>query len=167
VLAAVLVVAVAAIVALSGDDTPKRNRLGAIASRVGTVNGGPVRLDILELSRDGKTATLSLRLVYSRNAGDRVQVGDSFGDGATDDGESFSESSLDGISLLDTEKGKRYRVFRDESGRCVCDRELSDVYVAPGQPVLMSATFDAPPEDLKDIDVLVPRFGAFRDIPIE
>jgi len=56
----------------------------------------------------------------------------------------------------------------------VVDGAAADANVAPrsearstgGAPLLLSATFGAPPPDVDALDVVIPRFGTFEDVPL-
>ncbi len=147
---------------------------GALATREGQIDDDPVRLDIVELKRSGQTAALNLRLAIVEEGGSdstvSAQVASTFDDGIFQrirGGTSIAGGgSLDGISLVDNRNGKRYLVGRDDRGACVCDANLSSAFVKPGAPLLLSATFGAPPADVDAVDVVIPRFGTFKDVPI-
>jgi hypothetical protein len=127
----------------------------ALASRDGLVDGESVRLEIVELARTGETTSLTIQL---SNLGvstetdaalepvepDRAQVADTFDDQLYQ-GAGRPHDTLDGISLIDTVNAKRYLVARDSNGECVCDRGLSGQFVDVDAPLLLSATFGAPP----------------------
>ena len=147
---------------------------GALATREGQIDGDPVRLDVVELKRSGETTALNLRLTVAEDAGSdsniSAQVAGTFDDGIFQrirGGTSTSGgSSLDGISLVDNRNRKRYLIGRDERGACVCDADLGSAFVKPGAPLLLSATFGAPPRDVDALDVVIPRFGTFKDVPL-
>lgn len=49
---------------------------------------------------------------------------------------------------------------------CLCSKQLLSVFVFDNVPVLISATFAAPPTSLSSIDVRIPNFGTVRNVPI-
>lgn len=57
-------------------------------------------------------------------------------------------------------------MVRDERGYCVCSTALSGVFLKPGSTVVLSATFAAPPDDVESMEVEVPLFGTFPDVPV-
>ena len=48
----------------------------------------------------------------------------------------------------------------------MCDSNLGAQFVGDGTTTVLSATYGAPPADVKAMDVVVPRFGTFKDVPI-
>lgn len=141
----------------------------ALASRESTVDGLPVRLDIVELARTGETAALTLQLtLVGGGASDSAQVAQTFDDGLSDitGGRGQDAFTLDGVSLIDADNAQRYLVARDSGGVCVCDGNLAGKFVEPDAPLTLSATFGAPPEDVEAVDVVVPSFGTFKGVPI-
>ena len=145
---------------------------GALGSRDGQIDGDAVRLAITELDRSGSTTALTFELtVGEARAGEdepSAQVAQTFDDGLSDvdGGKGQDSSTVDGVSLVDAANRKRYLVARDSAGVCVCDGELSGTFVKPGAPVVLSATFGAPPADVEAVDVVIPKFGTFKDVPL-
>ena len=143
-----------------------------VAARDGEFNGKAVRLEITELRRSGTTTALTFELsIDEPRAGetdDTAQVGAVFDDGFSeaDGGKGQDPFTTDGISLIDTANSKRYLVARDSEGVCVCDGELSSTFVESAAPLLLSATFGAPPADIEAVDVVIPKFGTFKDVPL-
>jgi hypothetical protein len=139
-------------------------------ARQGPIDGNPVQLEIVELKRGGSTMTLTFRLTGEEGQGGS-QVASTFDDGifqklkSTEDPTAGADS-LDGITLIDTKNRKRYLVGRDEDGACVCDTDLGNAFANADAPLLLSATYAAPPPDVRAMDVLVPHFGAFKDVPV-
>jgi len=129
-----------------------------------------VRLEIVSLQRSGATAALTIRLAVPSSYGgsDSAQIADTFDDGVSesdrDPGQAYD--TVDGISLIDSTNRKRHLVARDARGTCVCDENLSSTFVEQGSPMLLSATFAAPPPDVDVIDVVIPKFGTFKDVPV-
>jgi hypothetical protein len=141
----------------------------ALAARTGTIDGEAVQLEIVELKRGGDSTALTLRL--SKQASGGAQVGGTFDDGLFEklknsDNSIAGGNTLDGISLIDSKNRKRYLVGRDSNNACVCDVDLSSAFVYPDSPLLLSASFGAPPADVTSVDVAVPRFGTFKDVPL-
>jgi hypothetical protein len=142
----------------------------AIASRDGAISGTPVKLELLQLKRGGETSVLTFRIATV--GGDEVQIGEIFDDGANQEIEGaatadspVNTTSMDGITLVDTQNRKRYLVGRDSKNACACESDLGGVFLG-SDPVILSATYAAPPEDVSAMDVLVPRFGTFKDVPV-
>lgn len=144
-----------------------------LASKVGRVDGFPVELTITELVRGGDTMTLTLSLMTDPDEDQTAEVGGEFDNGIYEDltgaganNVGISGATLDGITLIDTTNKQRYLVARDADNVCVCDVDLGTTSVGANAPTLLSATYGAPPEDVTAVDVMVPGYGTFRDVPI-
>ncbi len=143
-----------------------------LATRDGQVDDLPVRLEIVSLQRSGATAALTIRLAipssYAGSETASAQIANTFDDGVSesdrDPGQAYD--TTDGISLIDSTNRKRHLVARDARGTCVCDENLSSTFLEQGSPLLLSATFAAPPPDVDVIDVVIPKFGTFKDVPV-
>ena len=140
--------------------TPK----GVLGGRDGQFDGDPVRLEILELVRSGATSSITIQLT-TEGEDSRAQIAGALDDGISDDDNGNEYDTADGISLIDATNRKRYLVARDSSGRCVCDNDLSGTFVEPAGPTVLSATFGAPPPDVKAVDVVIPKYGTFKNVP--
>lgn len=142
----------------------------ALASRDGMLGDHPIKLEIAELKRSGFTTTLMLRLTNPTDNG--AQVADNFDDGIfqkirTPGASSIDGGdSLDGIYLIDTVNRKKYLVGRDSDNACTCDSDLGNAFVYNEGPLLLSAIYGAPPPAVKSVDVFVPKFGTFKDVPL-
>lgn len=138
-----------------------------IAARNGQMEHLAVRLEITQLERSGTTTSLGLRLV--NKGGLDLDVKNAFDDGVTQpirgSRSRANGYSIDGIYLIDRERGMKYLVARDTDGRCICDAGLADTSLAYGS-VPLSATFGAPPPDVTAVDVVVPHFGTFANVPL-
>lgn len=142
-----------------------------LASRRANISGSAIELSIVELARSGETTDLTISLSFAdeEDSSSGAQIAGTFDDGNSQEVErdpGAGARSLDGITLLDGVNKQLYLVARDESGQCVCDVNLSQTFIDPGAPTVLSATFGAPPEDVESIDVMIPNFGTFRDVPI-
>lgn len=144
-----------------------------IASRESTVGSEPVSLEILSLRRSDAVVNLTFRLrlvgADTATSNRRAQVSGTFANDVyekAEDGTSTGGHTLDGISLIDTKNRKRHLVARDSTGHCVCDVNLSSAFVRVDAPLTLSATFGAPPDDVSAMDVVVPKFGTFSDVPL-
>jgi hypothetical protein len=126
-----------------------------------------VTLEIVELKRSGGTSALTIR-VSARAGASGAQVAQTFDDGLSEKLKDATDSgdTLDGISLVDSKNRKRYLVGRDANGHCVCDSNLSNAFANEDAPVILSATFAAPPPDVRAMDVVVPKFATFKDVPV-
>jgi hypothetical protein len=142
----------------------------ALAASDGTIDSKAVRMEIVELKRSGASTVLNLRLT-TKGTGLGAQVNSTFDDGLfqklkSSDNPTNGGDTMDGISLVDSKNRKRYLVGRDSDNACVCDSGLGSAFVTSDSPLLLSATFGAPPGDVTAVDVVVPRFGTFKDVPL-
>lgn len=139
-----------------------------LASRTGNVDNIPVTFSIVSLKRAGSTVQLTFSL--TTKSSDRAQVGSAFDDGLfekiTSPGASTvsGADSLDGIYLIDSTNRKKYLVGRDSQNACICDSDLGNGFVGDSAPLFLSATFGAPP--VSAVDVFVPHYGTFANVPI-
>ena len=139
-----------------------------IASRTGAISDFPARLEITHLERTGDTTSLSIRLT-SEDPVMAPYLGGSLDDGQTQpirgSGSEENGDSVDGVYLLDRAHGRKYLVARDPEGRCICDAGIGDMRVSDSS-VTLSATYGAPAPDVHAVDVVVPRFGTFANVPL-
>lgn len=140
-------------------------------TRDGNIADEAVTVELLSLKRSGPTLVLSLRLrptVPGRES--RAQIASALSnevfekDPTTDD--TIDSDNLDGITLVDTKNRKRHLVARDARNGCVCTTGLSSTFVTDAAPSNLSATFGAPPADVRALDVTIPRFGTFTGVPV-
>ena len=124
----------------------------SLLSHASTLDDVPLRLDITSLSRIGSTAQLELRLTNrAPRGGDSFEVGDTFSrDGYSDD--------LDGVTMIDRETGRQLSPLHDDGA------DLYSLDVGGGGTQTLSVTYPAPKGDR--VDLLVPHFGLFRDVPV-
>jgi hypothetical protein len=139
-----------------------------LATRTGTIDKEPVTLSIVSLKRSGTTLELTLSL--STTSSQSVTVGDTFDDGVAETvtgGTTLSGAyTLDGIYLIDTTDSKKYPVARDSNNACLCDSNLLGPDLTSAAPMLLSATFGAPPTTVTAMDVFIPQFGTFVNVPL-
>lgn len=139
-----------------------------LATRTGTIDKEPVTLSIVSLKRSGTTAELTLSL--STTGSQSVTVGDTFDDGIAETvtgGTTLSGAyTLDGIYLIDTTDSKKYPVARDSNNACLCDSNLLGPDLTSAAPMFLSATFGAPPTTVTAVNVFIPQFGTFVNVPI-
>jgi hypothetical protein len=119
-------------------------------------------MKLYPVRRAGGTSHVNLSLESSKV----MTVGQLLGDGnhqAIDD----TGFAADGLQLVDGKNSKVHLVASDGNGQCVCSRNLLQARPSAGNPVLISATFAAPPADVKAVDVRVPSFGTVANVPVQ
>jgi hypothetical protein len=136
-----------------------------IATAYGSVDGVPLRLQIMEPRRGTSLMVLNLRLT-SRDVADegtprRLIVGSVFDDGVATE-RSDMRDTVDGLAIADLDGKHRHTVARDDDGVCLCSRGLRQVALDPGQSVRLFATF-APAPTSGTFELQVDGFG---DIPL-
>lgn len=154
----------------SGTTTSATATSPPLATRAGQVRGQPVTLSIVSLNRTSATVELTIELTTTSS--DDIQIADTFDDelnetitapGATD---LSGADTLDGIYLIDTVGAKKYPVARDSYNQCLCDTGLDNTYMTSAAPLFLSATFGAPPVSVNAVDVFIPHFGTFANVPL-
>ena len=140
-----------------------------LATRAGTIDGSPVTLSIVSLERSGLTTELTISLTTTVN---KVDIDGWFDDTIDESvkgegsGNVDGSNSLDGIFLVDTTDAKKYPVARDSNNKCLCDDNLLYNGVSNTGPLLLSATFGAPPANVKTVNVFIPHYGTFVNVPL-
>ena len=140
-----------------------------IVEALGSIDGGRARFLVTELRRSGPTVILNARLELVDPTSERLQVGSTFDDGDfqdLEDGGTEPGDVFDGVALIDPEGKKKYFVARDDTNRCVCSNELSAAFIREEAPVELTATLAAPPPDVSEVDLVVPRFGTLHDVAL-
>lgn len=121
-----------------------------ILSHTARINDVPLRLDVAGVQRVGGAAAVDLRLANrGPSGGDSYSIDDTF---SNDDGYDAS-----GVVMLDQKTG------RESSPMAAGDLNTA-VEIAPGGTQRIRAIFPAPRGDA--VDVVVPHFGLFRNVPV-
>jgi hypothetical protein len=129
---------------------PSSHHSASTLSRSVQLDEIPLRLDVIGLHRRGRTAILSLRLDNrAPRGGDAFEIDDTF---SRED-----DADLGGILLVDTSTGH-------ELGALEEDINLYSVAVAPDGSQALIVSFPAPTG--MSVDLLVPHFGLYRDVPV-
>ncbi|MFI6596126.1 hypothetical protein ACIBHX_07755 [Nonomuraea sp. NPDC050536] len=144
------------------QDTPAQQSDKAIAGREVKVtsggSSGTAKVDITLLQRQGKVVSLN----FSVTALDgKVSLHGQMGASPLD-------LSVSRVSLIDTVNGKRYRVARNGTGSdaaCICS-STQGVWPEKGQTTSLYAVFGAPPPDVTKVNIEMPPFGVFTDVPL-
>lgn len=132
----------------------------------------PVRVELYQLRRKDGFVTVNLRMTNTgpEGAGHRWQIADEFA-GDT------PGHTMAGVSLVDRKNRKQYLVARtpgdgaggagsNDQDRYLASLQLASVFVQPGQSVNLYATFGAPPDDVRAVDVVVPSVPVFDNVPL-
>ena len=129
------------------------------------MGSGEATLEVYPIKRNERLVSLTFAVTLADSA-ERFQVADFFSDSNYDasDGEGHA---VDGVQLLDTKNAKLHQVASDGAKHCVCSRGLSAAFLEPGQTMLFTAAYGAPPEDVTSMDVQVPHFGTVSNVPVQ
>lgn len=153
----------------SGATTTAVATAPPLATSAGSVDGVPVTLSILSLKRSGLVSELTFSL---STTADKADVGNWFDDTIDESvkgeprGNVDGANSLDGIFLVDASDAKKYPVARDSNNKCLCDDNLFLQDVTNAGPLVLSATFGAPPANVKAVNVFIPHYGTFANLPL-
>ncbi len=146
--------------------------LPVLGSRKTTDGSLPLQVDLNEVRVSGQvmTVTYTMRnLLPGSSPAGRWQIAEFLDDGLSEklaDGSSELGLTSDGVYVVDSAAAKRYLVARDTEGRCVCSSDLSNAFVGPGQGMVLTGVFGAPPASTTKVDVYVPHAGSFPGITI-
>jgi hypothetical protein len=137
----------------------------AFTTRTSAMGGVKVTLQLYPLQRDGSVSHLNLTL-SAPATGTEGQVTQLLSDSNPKAGDSESDAA-DGIQVVDGKNSKLYLVASDGNGTCLCSRNLGRTFLTDDLPVLVTATFAAPPADVSTVDVVVPSFGTVKGVPVQ
>lgn len=137
-----------------------------VVTRTSVADGRKVELDLYPVVRDGQVSYVNLRLSVPEQDAESVQIAGLLSDADNTASDSTGDAA-DGLQLVDGKNAKVYLVASDGKGRCLCTRSLNNLFLDPGYPVLLSATFAAPPADVAAIQVRIPHFGTVKNVPVQ
>ncbi|GAA1767938.1 hypothetical protein [Nostocoides vanveenii] len=165
--------------ALGSTSPPAPAALPAIGTRRGSaIDNATVDVTLNSVVADGAVMTVTWTV---RNAGQQPwRIGDYFYAGyyfdstvkatgvAIDyvEGLARSDGQADGVYVLDRVNARRYLTGRDKDARCACSSGLGLANLEPGGEAVLEAQYKAPPADVTTVDVVIPRVGSFRDVPV-
>ncbi|MBB3326404.1 hypothetical protein [Microlunatus antarcticus] len=134
-----------------------------VATRPGSFDKDKVVATLYPVRRTGQTASVNLYIAAQDPDGSFMLL-NSLGDGNTETS-SKALTSVDGVRLVDPVAKKAYLPAVTADGQCVCSPDDG----ATGEvrsSVWVTVTFAAPPAELTMINVTVPTFGTFTDVPV-
>lgn len=139
------------------DNEPTAEPLATADTEWGGIGGGAVRLDILDLQRRGEDL-LEVRFAITNTEDDgRLSPYQRL----SHDG---SENDVSGLTVEDVDAGERLLTLRDSADVCVCSTD-TDLSIPAGSTRQFYARFPAPVSDR--VDVAIPTFGTFNDLPVQ
>ena len=122
----------------------------------------PVVAEVYPIQRGPKTATANVRFIAVKSS-DTFRIG-TLNDSNPELGDS-NNTAPDGLRLIDTTAGKAYLPATIGDQECLCSPRINTV-LDNYTDVTVSVTFAAPPAELTAIDLVIPRFGTVRDVPL-
>lgn len=134
--------------------------LPVLAHRSTAADSIPIDVAVRELSVDGQVMTLTFSAT-NRSDSRTWQVADFFNN------ESNTEHwTVSGVAILDGNNAKRYLPARTADNHCMCSSNLLRANIGPGQQSYFSAVFQAVPEAVTSVSVVIPNAGTFTKIPV-
>jgi hypothetical protein len=166
--------------AAAGEDAeeqPVTATLPVLGTRATTAGATALEIDLNDVSVNGEVMTVLFTVRNVGEAGGNWQIGGHFDDGSPrapldDEGTPSEESSIlllnttDGVTVTDTANGMLHRAAYDTSGSCVCSVDLSNHFVGPGEAIVLTTSFAAPPEDVDTVTVQIPGAGSFDGVAV-
>jgi len=134
-----------------------------VATRSGSLSKDKVIATLYPVRRSGETASVNL-YIAAQDPGGTFSLFGSLSDG-NDETSSKAVWSVDGVRLVDPVAKKAYLPAVTADGQCVCSPD-DDSTAETRSSVWVTVTFAAPPAQLTMINVNVPSFGTFTDVPI-
>ncbi|MEV0624128.1 hypothetical protein AB0I81_63210 [Nonomuraea sp. NPDC050404] len=128
-----------------------------VASQEFDLEGRRMSVAITQLRREGKTTTLNFTLTHED--GPAWRIGNDMGDSVTD-------YTLGGVSLVDTGNAKRYRPGRTGANKCLCSETSGGRPIEEGKGYPFYAMFAAPPPEVTKVHIEIPQFGIMANVPI-
>jgi hypothetical protein len=124
---------------------------GAIAVADGERSG--LRAEITELKRSGGD-TVTLRFTLINESGSQLGI----------HGDIFGARDLRHVHLIDLTGMKKHLVLMDSANNCVCSDQLPH-NIESGASMNLWARFPAPPAEVSEVSIVLPRFIPV-DVPI-
>lgn len=159
----------------NADPIPVPEDLPVIATRTTTSRSVPLEIELNSVTASGKVMTVVFTV---RNTGtEEWTIGTFFDDGSEraplDDAGALGDArhslvwTTDGVVVLDPVNGRLHRAAYDSAGHCACNIDLIVADVAPGEAMVLTTAFAAPPEDVTHVTVQIPGAGSFDDVPLQ
>lgn len=144
--------------AATAPEAPAAARPAAIATADGETSG--LRAEVTEFKRTSG-GTVSLKFTMINDSAEEASFGYTFGDPA----HSIADfGGIGGLHLIDPVGKKKYFVARDSEGKCVCSQKVADI--PRGSRANLWAKFPAPPDDVRQISIVIPHFTPMDDVPL-
>ncbi|MFT4163827.1 MAG: hypothetical protein QM650_01130 [Microlunatus sp.] len=119
--------------------------------------------EVYPIQRGPKTATANVRFITAKGS-DTFRIG-TLNDNNPELGDK-NNTAPDGLRLIDSTAGKAYLPATIGDQECLCSPRVNSM-LDHYTDVTVSVTFAAPPADLTAIDLVIPKFGTVRDVPLQ
>jgi hypothetical protein len=121
----------------------------------------PLRIDVVALERDDDLVELRVRLTNEGEAGSPdFEPWSGFADSDS------TAWDFSGAALVDGGAKKLYLPVLDSEGDCLCNTDMAEIAIPPGESVEISATYGGVPDDVDELDVRVPSFPSIEGVPV-
>lgn len=136
-----------------------------VATRSIQQEGNAYRLDAFPLvAEEGSPGvSVNIRLVFEKMSTPAVRPGLL---ASIEDQGSVRVRRASGLQIIDRAGGMAYLPARDAEGVPLCSPEVPH-QASTGDQLYVTCVFGGIPEDVESLDLVVPNFGTFRDVPFE
>lgn len=153
----------------AGDDTEVSGTVPEVdepvATRTVRQDGNGYRLDVFPLvfTEGSPGVSVNVRLVFEEMSSPSVRSGLL---ASEEDQGSVRASRASGLRVIDRKGATAYLPARDAEGLPLCSPRVP-VDAAVGDQVYVTCVFGGLPEGVESLDLVVPTFGTFRDVPFD
>lgn len=126
----------------------------------------PLRADVTRMERHDELVELMVTITNENpedDGGPTFEPYDLFSDRA-DEIRIWDDAS--GLGLVDAEGQKLYLAAHDSEGSCLCTSGLAGITAPSGEAIVLTATIGGVPEDLEQVDVVVPHFPTITELTL-
>ncbi len=136
-----------------------------VAARTIQQDGNRYRLDVFPLVAEAGSpgVSVNIRLTFEKMSQPTIRMGLL---ASVEDQGSVRMRRASGLQVIDRAGGTAYLPARDADGIPLCSPEVPNEASA-GDQVYVTCVFGGFPEDVESLDLVVPNFGTFRDVPFE
>lgn len=147
----------------SATPTPAEPPEQPVATRPAALLKVKVRGSLYPVQRTGDMATVNL-FIESQNPDETFKIFGALSDNNPETS-SKNEDAADGLRLIDPAARKAYLPATTADGSCMCTPDGQAVDFGDSSE-WVTVVFAAPPATTTKVDVFVPRFGTFNNVPI-
>lgn len=136
-----------------------------VATRTVKLDGNVYRLDVFPLvaEQGSPGVSVNIRLVFEQMQEPAVRVGLL---ASQEDQGSVRVRRASGLTVVDRDAGMAYLPARDADDYPLCSPEVPAEAI-DGDQLYVTCVFGGFEDDVESLDLVVPNFGTFRDVPFE